>query len=118
MELSLPPSPAYLAGLRRAARACLRGMASEAAEDVVLALNEVATNAILYGSTEGSRSRWWSTSTTTWLRRRCWITVRTYRLSPQPMPTPTRWPCVAAGCGYCAGWWMRCGLSASGSGPG
>ncbi len=52
-ELSLPPSPAYLAGLRRAARACLRGMASEAAEDVVSALNEVATNAILYGSGGG-----------------------------------------------------------------
>jgi anti-sigma regulatory factor (Ser/Thr protein kinase) len=53
MELSLPPSPACLAGLRRAARACLGGVASEAAEDVVLALNEVATNAILYGSTGG-----------------------------------------------------------------
>jgi anti-sigma regulatory factor (Ser/Thr protein kinase) len=53
MELSLPPSPVHLAGLRRAARACLRGVASEAADDVVLALNEVATNAILYGSRGG-----------------------------------------------------------------
>jgi serine/threonine-protein kinase RsbW len=53
MELSLPASPAYLAGLRRAVRACLRGVASEAAEDVVLALNEAATNAILYGSGAG-----------------------------------------------------------------
>jgi anti-sigma regulatory factor (Ser/Thr protein kinase) len=53
MELSLPPSPAHLAGLRRAARACLQGVASDAADDVVLALNEAATNAILYGSGGG-----------------------------------------------------------------
>jgi hypothetical protein len=65
MELSLPPSPACLAGLRQAARAHLRGVASQAADDVVLALNEPATNAILYGSSGGSRSKWWSTSTTT-----------------------------------------------------
>jgi len=53
MELSVPPSPVHLAGLRRAARACLGGVASEAADDVVLALNEAATNAILYGSSGG-----------------------------------------------------------------
>ncbi len=53
MELSLPPSPTRLAGLRQAARACLRGVASETADDVVLVLNEVATNAILYGSGGG-----------------------------------------------------------------
>jgi anti-sigma regulatory factor (Ser/Thr protein kinase) len=53
MELSLPPSPVHLAGLRRAARTCLRGVASETAEEVVLALNEAATNAILYGSGGG-----------------------------------------------------------------
>ncbi len=53
MELSLPPSPACLAELRRATRACLQGVASEAADDLVLALNEVATNAILYGSRGG-----------------------------------------------------------------
>jgi anti-sigma regulatory factor (Ser/Thr protein kinase) len=60
MELSLSPSPAYLAGLRQAVRVCLRGVASQAAEDVVLALNEAATNAILYGSGGAGRSRWWS----------------------------------------------------------
>jgi anti-sigma regulatory factor (Ser/Thr protein kinase) len=53
MELSLPPSPVYLAGLRRAARAHLRGVASETADDVVLALKQAATNAILYGSGGG-----------------------------------------------------------------
>jgi len=53
MELSLPPSPVYLAGLRQTARASLRGVASQAADDLVLALNEAATNGILYGSGGG-----------------------------------------------------------------
>ncbi len=50
MELSIPASPSRLAELRRAARASLRGVADEVADDVVLALNEAATNAVLYGS--------------------------------------------------------------------
>ena len=65
MERSLPPSPAHLVGLRRAARVYLGEVASEAADDIVLTLNEAAANAILYGSGGGSRSRWSSTSATT-----------------------------------------------------
>ena len=53
MRLSMPASPSRLAGLRRAVRACLRGVSDEVADDVVLALNEVATNAVLYGSRGG-----------------------------------------------------------------
>ena len=53
MELSIPPSPCHLAGLRRAARTYLRGVSDEVADDVVLALNEAATNAVLYGSSGG-----------------------------------------------------------------
>jgi anti-sigma regulatory factor (Ser/Thr protein kinase) len=53
MELSLPPSPAHLVGLRRAARVYLGEVASEAADDIVLTLNEAAANAILYGSGGG-----------------------------------------------------------------
>jgi anti-sigma regulatory factor (Ser/Thr protein kinase) len=53
MELSVPASPSRLAGLRRAARACLGEVSEEVANDVVLALNEIATNAILYGSSGG-----------------------------------------------------------------
>src|SRR6266536_6331583 len=53
MQLMIPPSPAHLAGLRRAARASLRDVPSEVAEEVVLAVDEAATNAILYGSGEG-----------------------------------------------------------------
>jgi len=49
--------PASLPGpsrrLGQAARSCLRGVASDAADDVVLALNEAATNATLDGSRGG-----------------------------------------------------------------
>ncbi len=53
MELSIPASPSRLVGLRRAARAYLRGVSEEVADDVVLALHEVATNAVLHGSGGG-----------------------------------------------------------------
>jgi anti-sigma regulatory factor (Ser/Thr protein kinase) len=53
MELSIPASPASLAGLRRAVRGCLSGVADEVTDDIVLAFNEVATNAIVYGSGAG-----------------------------------------------------------------
>jgi anti-sigma regulatory factor (Ser/Thr protein kinase) len=53
VELSIPASPSRLAGLRRAARADLRGVSAVVADDVVLALSEVATNAVLHGSSGG-----------------------------------------------------------------
>jgi anti-sigma regulatory factor (Ser/Thr protein kinase) len=53
MQLSIPASPSRLAGLRRAVRAYLRGVSDEVADDIVLALNEAATNAVLYGSRGG-----------------------------------------------------------------
>jgi anti-sigma regulatory factor (Ser/Thr protein kinase) len=53
MECSIPASASHLAGLRRAVRDCLREVPGEAAEEVLLALNEAATNAILHGSRGG-----------------------------------------------------------------
>ena len=53
MEVSVPASPSRLAGLRRAVRAYLGGVSDEVTDDVVLAVNEVATNAVLYGSRGG-----------------------------------------------------------------
>jgi anti-sigma regulatory factor (Ser/Thr protein kinase) len=53
MQLVIPASPSRLAGVRRAVRAHLRGVQDEVADDVVLALNQVATNAMLYGSRGG-----------------------------------------------------------------
>jgi anti-sigma regulatory factor (Ser/Thr protein kinase) len=53
MRFSMPASPSRLAGLRQAVRANLGGVSDEVADDVVLALNEAATNAVLYGSRGG-----------------------------------------------------------------
>jgi anti-sigma regulatory factor (Ser/Thr protein kinase) len=50
MEVSVPASPSRRAGVRQAVRADLGGVSDEVADDVVLALSEAATNAILYGS--------------------------------------------------------------------
>ena len=55
MERSILPSPRQLAGLRRAVRAYPRRLPDEVAGDVVLALDEAATNAVLHGSGGGSR---------------------------------------------------------------
>ena len=53
MELTIPAAPAQLAGLRRAARHALREVPPQIADELVLALDEAATNAILYGSRGG-----------------------------------------------------------------
>jgi anti-sigma regulatory factor (Ser/Thr protein kinase)/GAF domain-containing protein len=53
MELTISASPAQLAGLRQAARHALREVPSQIAEELVLAIDEAATNAILYGSRGG-----------------------------------------------------------------
>jgi anti-sigma regulatory factor (Ser/Thr protein kinase) len=52
MELSIPASPSRLAELRRTARAHLHAVSDDVADDIVLALNKAATNAVLYGSSE------------------------------------------------------------------
>jgi anti-sigma regulatory factor (Ser/Thr protein kinase) len=54
MEISFAASPSCLARLRRAVRSSLREapgtIPSDVVDDVVLAVSEAATNAILYGS--------------------------------------------------------------------
>jgi anti-sigma regulatory factor (Ser/Thr protein kinase) len=53
VELTIPASPAHLAGLRQAARHALRRVPPQVADELVLALDEATTNAILYGSRGG-----------------------------------------------------------------
>ena len=54
VELSFPASPAHLADLRRSVRAGLQGLVPEQdLDDLLVALNEAATNAVLYGSAGG-----------------------------------------------------------------
>ena len=53
MELTISAAPFELAGLRRAARDALGELPSQVADEMLLALDEAAANAILYGSGGG-----------------------------------------------------------------
>jgi anti-sigma regulatory factor (Ser/Thr protein kinase) len=53
VELTISASPFELAGLRRAARDALGEVPTQVADEMLLALDEAATNAILYGSGGG-----------------------------------------------------------------
>ena len=53
MELTISASPFELAGLRRAARDALGEVPTQVADEMLLALDEAATNAILHGSSGG-----------------------------------------------------------------
>jgi anti-sigma regulatory factor (Ser/Thr protein kinase) len=54
VELSVPASPAHLADLRRSVRVGLQGVIPDRdLEDILLAVHEAATNAMLYGSGGG-----------------------------------------------------------------
>jgi anti-sigma regulatory factor (Ser/Thr protein kinase) len=53
VELTISASPFELAGLRRAARDALCELPTQVADEMLLALDEAATNAILYGSGGG-----------------------------------------------------------------
>jgi anti-sigma regulatory factor (Ser/Thr protein kinase) len=53
VELTISASPFELAGLRRAARDALGEVPTQVADEMLLALDEAATNAILHGSGGG-----------------------------------------------------------------
>jgi anti-sigma regulatory factor (Ser/Thr protein kinase) len=53
VELTISASPFELAGLRRAARDALGEVPTQVADEMLLALDEAATNAILHGSSGG-----------------------------------------------------------------
>ncbi len=82
MQLTIPASPAHLAGLRRAARASLREVSNEVAEEVVLAVNEAATNAILYGSGAGQPVEVAVEVTADWVE----ATILDHGPAPRPPP--------------------------------
>ena len=118
MEVSVPASPSRLAGLRRAARADLRGVSDEVADDVVLALHEVATNAVLHGSSGGQPIQ------VVVHINDDWVEASVLDHGPQPPPglpaeterRAARWR--AGACGCWGGWSMRSALNPSGSAPG
>ena len=114
MELTIPASPAHLAGLRQAARHALREVPTPIAEELVLALDEAATNAILYGSSGGD-----PVQVAVWVRGD-WVeaTVVDHGPAQPPHPPPTSSAAAAGGCGCLTAWSTRSGWSASSSARG
>ena len=106
MDLTISAAPAQLAGLRQVARHALREVPPQIAEELVLALDEAATNAILYGSRGGDRSRWPSGSETAGSRPPWWTTAQPSH--PTPHRPPTGSTATAAGCGCLTAWSTRC----------
>jgi anti-sigma regulatory factor (Ser/Thr protein kinase) len=78
-------------------------VASEAADDVVLALNEAATNAILYGSGGGRPVQVVVHVTDDVIEASVLDHGPDLPAPPQLGLTWTRWVFAAAGCGCCAG---------------
>jgi anti-sigma regulatory factor (Ser/Thr protein kinase) len=109
-----PPSPAHLAGLRRAARASLRAVPSEVAEEVVLAVDEAATNAILHGWGAGQPVEVAVEVTADWVE----ATILDHGPARPPPPQSAGGDPEALGthgraCGCCVGWSTRYGWSVS-----
>jgi anti-sigma regulatory factor (Ser/Thr protein kinase) len=117
VELSIPASPSRLAGLRRAARASLREVQDEVADDVVLALNEVATNAVLHGSSGGQPIQVVVHINNDWVE----ASVLDHGPHSPGVSADSNTDELRAGggaCGCCCGWSMRYAVNASGSAPG
>jgi len=89
---------------------------SEVAEEVVLAVDEAATNAILYGSGEGQPVEVAVAVKADWVE----ATVLDHGPALPPPPrlagaTPRRWVRMGGACGCCVGWSTRCVWSVSGA---
>jgi anti-sigma regulatory factor (Ser/Thr protein kinase) len=93
-------------------------VSDEVANDVVLAVNEVATNAVLYGSCGGQPVEVAVHVTHDWVE----ASVLDHGPEPPPgLPAEADTDDLRAGgrgLGCCAGWWMRCDLNGSSSAPG
>ena len=85
MDLTISAAPAQLAGLRQVARHALRKVPPQIAEELVLAIDEAATNAILHGSRGGD-----PVQVAVWVRDG-WVeaTVMDHGPAQPPQPPPT-----------------------------
>jgi anti-sigma regulatory factor (Ser/Thr protein kinase) len=111
MELTIPAAPAQLAGLRQAARHALGEVPPQIADELVLALDEAATNAILHGSRGGD-----PVQVAVWVRGD-WVeaTVVDHGPAQPPHPPPTSSAAAAGDCGCLTAWSTRSGWSAPSS---
>ena len=111
MELTISASPFELAGLRRAARDALSEVPPQVADDLLLALDEAATNAILHGSGGGDPIQWPSGFGTPGSRPPCLTTAQPRH--PHPYRPPTGSVAAAGDCGSLAAWSTRSAWSVS-----
>jgi anti-sigma regulatory factor (Ser/Thr protein kinase) len=101
VELTVPASPAELAGLRQAAREALREVPTQVADEMLLALDEAATNAILYGSRGGDPVEVAVRVRGAWVE----ATVLDHGPARPPRPPPTTAGFRSRGWGL---WLLRC----------
>jgi anti-sigma regulatory factor (Ser/Thr protein kinase) len=102
VELTISASPFELAGLRRAARDALREVPTQVADEMLLALDEAATNAILYGSSGGDPVE------VTVRVRDAWVEATVVDHGPTTPPRPLSTTDRLGGGGW--GLWLLCCL--------
>jgi anti-sigma regulatory factor (Ser/Thr protein kinase) len=101
VELTISASPFELAGLRRAARDALGEVPTQVADELLLALDEAATNAILHGSGGGDPVEVAVRVGDAWVE----ATVLDHGPATPPRPSPTTDRLSGGGWGL---WLLRC----------
>jgi anti-sigma regulatory factor (Ser/Thr protein kinase) len=101
VELTISASPFQLAGLRQAARDALREVPTQVADEMLLALDEAATNAILHGSDGGDPIQVAVRVRDTWVE----ATVLDHGPTTPPRPLSTTDRLSGGGWGL---WLLRC----------
>ena len=102
MELTISASSFELAGLRRAARDALGEVPTEVADEMLLALDEAATNAILHGSGGGDPVE------VAVRVRDAWVEASVLDHGPAKPPRPLSTTDLRSGGGW--GLWLCCCL--------
>ena len=101
MELTISAAPFELAGLRRAARDALGEVPTQVADEMLLALDEAATNAILHGSGGGDPVE------VTVRVRDAWVEASVLDHGPATPPRPVSTTDRLSGGGWGL-WLLRC----------
>jgi anti-sigma regulatory factor (Ser/Thr protein kinase) len=101
VELTISASPFELAGLRRAARDALGELPTQVADELLLALDEAATNAILHGSGGGDPVEVAVRVGDAWVE----VSVLDHGPAKPPRPSSTTDRLSAGGWGL---WLLRC----------